>query len=576
RDSHKVKYTTNSFVGKVLTWWNYQIHTRSQEAVIEGKRIERGEPSKDRNVRDDNKRTRTKNAFAITANPVRGGYTGHFAKDCRVVPWNVNPINVKNPVARTCYECGSTDHIKAACPRVMKTKGTRHEVGHSYIEPSDLGFSYEIEIASEQLVEIDKVIKGCKLEIKGHVFDISLIPFVSESFNMIIGMDWLSNHKAKIICHKMVVRIPLPDDKVLRVIGERPDKKVFPDNLSGLPPSRKIKFHIELVPRAIPVARSPYRLAPSKMEELSSTQGTPGQRFHSTKLVILGAPVLFMKKKDDLRSRYHQLRVREDEIPKATFKTRYGHFKFTVMPFGLTNAPTVFMDLMNRVCRRYLDKFVIVFIDDILVSSKTREEHEVHLGLVLKFLKKEKLYAKFSEYESWLREVHFLRHVINEDGVHVDPCKIEAVKNCKAPRNLSEVRSFLGLARYYRRFVKNFSKIAKPLMVLTQKSRTFDWREEQENAFQTLKDKLCNAPVLALPDGLKDFVVYCDASGLGLCCVLMQRGKVIAYAYRQLKIHKKNYTTHDLELGDVVFALKIGRHYFYGTNSVIYTDHRSL
>ncbi|GKE72430.1 putative reverse transcriptase domain-containing protein, partial [Tanacetum coccineum] len=156
-----------------------------------------------------------------------------------------------------------------------------------------------------------------------------------------------------------------------------------------------------------------------------------------------------------------------------------------------------------------------------------------------------------------LREVQFLGHVINGDGIHVDTSKIESVKNWEAPRTPSEVRSFLGLEGYYLRFIENFSKIAKPLTILTQKSKTYDWGEEQENAFQTLKDKLCNAPVLALPDRPEDFVVYCDASGLGLGCVLMQRGKVIAYASRQLKIHEKNYTTHDLKLGAVVFALKI-------------------
>ncbi|GJS89477.1 putative reverse transcriptase domain-containing protein [Tanacetum coccineum] len=212
---------------------------------------------------------------------------------------------------------------------------------------------------------------------------------------------------------------------------------------------------------------------------------------------------------------------------------------------------------MNRVCRPYLDKFMIVFIDDILVYSKTREEHEVHLRLVLELLKKEKLYAKFSKCEFWLREVQFLGHVINGDGIHVDPSKIEAVKNWKAPRTPSEVHSFLGLSGYYRRFIENFSKIAKSLIVLTQKSRTFNWGKEQENAFQTLKDKLCNVSILALPDGPAKFVVYYDTSGLGLGCVLMQRGKVIVYASRQLKIHEKNYTTHDLELGAVVFALKI-------------------
>ncbi|GKA01253.1 putative nucleotidyltransferase, ribonuclease H [Tanacetum coccineum] len=461
---------------------------------------------------------------------------------------------------------------------------------------------------------------------------------------MIIGMDWLSNYKAEIICHENVVRIPLPDGKMVRVVGERPEEKarllmsakasdkkqeeivvvrdfpeVFPDDLSGLLPIREIEFRIELIHGATLVAKSPYRLAPSEMEELSGQLKKIQDRgFIRPSSSPWGALVLFVKKKDgsfrmcidyrelnkltvknryplpkindlfyqlqgsqflskiDLRSGYHQLRVHEDDIPKITFRTYYGHFEFTIMPFDLTNAPAIFMDLMNRVCRPYLDKFMIVFIDDILIYSKTQEEHVEHLRLVLKLLKKEKLYAKFSKYEFWLKEVQFLRHVINGYGNHVDPSKIESVKNWKAPRTPTDVRSFLGLAGYYRRFIENFSKIAKSLTILTQKSKTFDWGEEQELAFQTLKDKLCNAPVLALPDGPKDFVVYCDASGIGLGCVLMQRGKVIAYASRQLKIHEKNYTTHDLELGAVVFALKIWRHYLYGTKSVIYTDHKSL
>ncbi|GKC83725.1 putative reverse transcriptase domain-containing protein [Tanacetum coccineum] len=226
------------------------------------------------------------------------------------------------------------------------------------------------------------------------------------------------------------------------------------------------------------------------------------------------------------------------------------------MPFGLTNAPAVFIDLMNRVCKPYLDKFVIVFIDDILIYSKTKEDHEVHFKLVLELLKQERLYAKFSKYEFWLQELHFLGHVVNHNGIHIDPSKIEAVKNWKAPTTPSEIRSFLGLAGYYRHFIANFFKIDKPLTLLTQKNKKYEWGVEQEEAFQTLKDNLCNALILLLPDGIKDFVVYCDASNQGLGCVLMQRVKVIAYASRQLKIHEKNYTTHDLELGAVVFALK--------------------
>ncbi|GJU51012.1 reverse transcriptase domain-containing protein [Tanacetum coccineum] len=280
--------------------------------------------------------------------------------------------------------------------------------------------------------------------------------------------------------------------------------------------------------------------------------------------------------KIDLRSGYHQLRVREEDIPKTAFRTRYRHYEFRVMPFGLTNAPAVFMDLMNRVCKPYLDKFVIVFIDDILIYYRNEKEHEEHLKTILELLRKEEQYAKFSKCEFWINTVKFIGHVIDSSGIYVDPAKIEAIKNWASLTTPSKIRQFLGLAGYYRRFIKGFSKIVKPMTELTQKDRKFDWGEEQETAFQLLKQKLCAAPILALPEGSDDFVVYCDASIKGLGAVLMQRMKVIAYASRQLKIHEKNYTTHDLELGAVVFALKIWRHYLYGTKCVVFTDHKSL
>ncbi|GJZ45760.1 putative reverse transcriptase domain-containing protein [Tanacetum coccineum] len=236
--------------------------------------------------------------------------------------------------------------------------------------------------------------------------------------------------------------------------------------------------------------------------------------------------------KIDLRSGYHQLRVREQDILKTAFRTRYGHYEFQVMPFRLTNALAVFMDLMNRVCKPYLDKFVIVFIDDILIYSKDEKEHEEHLKAILELLKKEKL------------------------GIHVDLAKIESIKDWASPKTPTEIRQFLGLAGYYRRFIEGFSKIAKSMTKLTQKGIKFDWGEKEENAFQLIKQKLCSAPILALPEGSEDFVVYCDAT--------------------QLKVHEKNYTTHDLELGSVVFALKIWRHYLYGTRCTVFTDHKSL
>ncbi|GKE03587.1 putative reverse transcriptase domain-containing protein [Tanacetum coccineum] len=241
--------------------------------------------------------------------------------------------------------------------------------------------------------------------------------------------------------------------------------------------------------------------------------------------------------KIDLRSGYHQLRVREEDIPKTAFRTRYGHYEFQVMSFGLTNAPAVFMDLMNRVCKPYLDRFVIVFIDDILIYSKSRKEHEGHLRLILKLLKEEKLYAKFSKCEFWLSKVQFLGHVIDSEGIHVDPAKIESIKDWASPKTPTEIRQFLGLAGYYRRFIEGFSKIARPMTKLTQKSVKFDWGEKAEAAFQLLKQKLCSAPILALPEGSENFVVYCDASHKGLGAVLMIREKVIAYASRQLMVH---------------------------------------
>ncbi|GJQ92774.1 putative reverse transcriptase domain-containing protein [Tanacetum coccineum] len=235
---------------------------------------------------------------------------------------------------------------------------------------------------------------------------------------------------------------------------------------------------------------------------------------------------------------FPELRVREEDIPKTAFRTRYGHYEFQVMPFRLTNAPAVLMDLMNRVCKPHLDKFVIVFIDDILIYSRNEKEYEEHLKTILELLKKEELYAKFSKCEFWFNTVKFLGHVIDSSGIHVDPAKIEL--------RIGHLQPLL------RRFAK------------------------QEEAFQLLKQKLCDAPILALPEGSKDFVVYCDESIKGLGAVLMQRMKVIAYASRQLKIHEKNYTTHDLELGAVVFALKIWRHYLYGAKCVVFTDHKSL
>nr|GEV74787.1 putative reverse transcriptase domain-containing protein [Tanacetum cinerariifolium] len=370
----------------------------------------------------------------------------------RVTPMNVNPINARNPTVRVCYECGSIDHIKEACPSnqaherafLLGAKEDRQDPNiMTGIKPSDLGFSYKIEIASKQQVEIDKVIKGCKLEIKGHVFDINL----SGSFDVIIGMGWLANHKAEIICYEKVVRIPLPDGKELSGQLKELYEKGF-IRPSSSPWGAPVLF--------VKKKDGSFRMGIDyrELNKLTIKNRYPLRRIDDLFDHLQGSQYF---SKINLRFGYHQLRVHEDDIPKTTFKIRYGHFEFIIMPFGLTNVPA------------------------------TREEHKMHLGLVLELLKKEKLYAKFSKCEFWLREVQFLGHVINGDGIHVDPSKIKDVNNWEAPRT-----PFEG--------------------------------EEQENAFQTLKGKLYDAPILALPDRPKDFVVFYDASGLRLSCVLMQRG----------------------------------------------------
>ncbi|KAJ9561902.1 hypothetical protein OSB04_007062 [Centaurea solstitialis] len=497
--------------------------------------------------------------------------------------------------------------------------------------PFMLPIPFTVDTANGVTLVADRVFRDCSLVLDNHDFLVDLISIDICGFDVVIGMDWLIKNRAVIICYERMVQgctsfmaYVLDATKEVKkivkdvpIVGEYPD--VFPDDLPGLPPDRQVEFRIDLVPGASPIAKTPYRLAPAEMKEMmSQLQELLDKGFIRPSASPWGAPVLFVKKKDgsfrmcidyrelnkvtiknkyplpriddlfvqlqgasyfskiDLRSGYDQLKVSEEDVPKTAFQTRYGHYEFLVMPFGLANAPAAFMDLMNRVCRPMLDKSVIVFIDDILVYSKSEEEHATHLHEILELLRKERLYAKFSKCEFWLRQVQFLGHVISGDGVSVDSTKIEAIQKWEQPKNSSEVRSFLGLVGYYRRFIRDFSKIAMPLTSLTRKNVKFEWTEAQDKAFQTLKDCLTNAPILALPEGSEDFVVYSDASLLGLRCVLMQRGKVIAYASRQLKEYEKKYPTHDLELAAVVFALKLWRHYLYGMKCQLYTDHKSL
>nr|GEY03451.1 putative reverse transcriptase domain-containing protein [Tanacetum cinerariifolium] len=463
------------------------------------------------------------------------------------------------------------------------------------INPTTLENHYDVELADRKIIGVNTIVRGCTLNFMNYPFNLDLMPVPLGSFDVIIGMDWLTKYHGVIICDEKIVYFPFGREMLIfqgsdvflahitmkeaknKSEGKRLEDvpivrdfpKVFPKDLSGIPPARQVEFQIDLVPGAAPVARAPYRLASSEMKELEEQlQELSDKGFIRPNSSPWGASILLIKKKygsfriciessmyskSDLRSGYHQLRVHEEYIPKIAFRTLYGHYEFQVMIFGLTNAPTVFMDLMNRVCKPYLDKFVIVFIDDILIYSKNKKEHEEHLKLILGLIKKEEF-----------------------KGIHVDPVKIKSIKDWASPKSPTEIHEFLRLAGYYRRFIKGFSKIAKSMTKLTQKNVKFDWGEKEEAAFQLIKQKLCSAPILALPKGSENFIVYYDALHKGLGVVLMQNEKVITYASRQLKIHEKNYITHDLELGAVVFALKMWRHYLYRTRCIVFTDHKSL
>ncbi|GJV22531.1 putative reverse transcriptase domain-containing protein [Tanacetum coccineum] len=328
------------------------------------------------------------------------------------------------------------------------------------IKPIKIEDSYEVELADGRVVSMNTILKGCTLSLVNHIFEIDLMPIELGTFDVIIGMDWLVKHDAVIVCGEKVVRIPY-GNKTLIVKG---DKELLEKGFicPSLSPWGAPVLFMKKKDRSFRMCIDYHEL-----NKLTIKNRYPLQRID---YLFNQLQVSSVYSKIDLRSGYHQLRIKEEDIPITAFRTRYGHFEFQVMLFGLTNAPAMFMDLMNRVCKPYLDKFVIVLIDDILIYSKDEEEHRKYLKIILELLKKERLYAKFSKCDFWLDSIQFLGHVIDRSGVHVDPAKIEAIKSWVEPTTPTEVRQFLGLVGYYRRFIEGFSLISKPLTKLTQKN----------------------------------------------------------------------------------------------------------
>nr|GEX56565.1 putative reverse transcriptase domain-containing protein [Tanacetum cinerariifolium] len=458
---NQVKFATGTLLGTALTWWNGHVRTLGHDA-----------------------------AYAMTWGTLKKKLMDKYCpkgeiKKLEIKLWNLrvkgndvntnnnsNNNNNKNQKAGACYECGNTRHIKKNCP---KLKNRRNGGGNDVAQGRVYALGGRDASPDSNVITAQEYLsKGCDV-FSAHV---------------------TTNEAKDKSKEKRLEDVPIVRDFL----------EVFLKDLPGIPPARPVEFQIDLVPGAVPVARAPYRLAPSKMKELAKQlQELSDKGFIRPISLPWGAPVLFIKKKDgsfhmcieycklnkltvknryplpriddlfdqlqgsnvyskiDLRSGYHQLRVREEDIPKTAFRTRYGHYEFQVMPFGLTNAPAIFIDLMNRVCKPYLDK-----------------------------------------------------HVINSKGIYMDPAKIESIKDWASPKTPTEIRQFLGLAGYYRRFIEGFSKIAKSMTKLTQKNVKFHWGEKEETTFQLIKQNLCSAPILALPKGSKNFIVYCDASHKGL------------------------------------------------------------
>ncbi|KAK1602097.1 hypothetical protein QYE76_017140 [Lolium multiflorum] len=433
------------------------------------------------------------------------------------------------------------------------------------------------------------------------------------------------NLASKELCAKLKLKyLPHPHPYYIQWLSNNGEMKefgdVFPEEVpAGLPPLRGIEHQIDLIPGASLPNRAPYRTNPEETKEIQKqVQALLDKGYIRISLSPCAVPVILVPKKDgtwrmcvdcrainnitiryrhpiprledmldelsgaavfskiDLRSGYHQIRMKEGDEWKTAFKTKFGLYEWLVMPFGLTNAPSTFMRLMNHVLREFIGKFVVVYFDDILIYSRNESDHTIHIRHVLQVLRDNQLYGNLEKCTFCKDKVIFLGYVVSQHGVEVDESKIEAIQNWPTPMNVSQVRSFHGLAGFYRRFVPNFSTIAAPLNDLTKKGVVFEWGAAQDHAFDELKRLLTSAPLLALPDFNKQFEIECDASGIGIGGVLMQEGRPIAYFSEKLSGAKLNYPIYDKELYALIRVLEVWQHYLWPKEFIIHSDHEAL
>ncbi|KAJ9566079.1 hypothetical protein OSB04_002045 [Centaurea solstitialis] len=442
----------------------------------------------------------------------------HMARDC--------------PNNRACYQCGSIDHMKMNYSQLKQGTGA----------PSGEACGFEVDVEGDHRVWVREALEGCTIDIHGQCFPVCLYPIGLGDFDIVLGIDWLAKAGATIVCMEKLVRITLDDGSELVVYDAKKENggmedipvvreypRVFPDDLTGLPPDRQVEFQIDLVPGVTPIARAPYWLALVEMKEMmTQLQELLEKRIYISEYFFVGSASVVCKEKGRVHAHMYrlprleqdnsqeQLKVREEDVPKTAFLTSYGYYEFLVMPFGLTNALATFMDLM-------------------------KQEHEEHLHQVLDLLKREKLFAKLSKCDFWLREVQFLGHVVSAEGIKVNPAKIEAIRGWEPPRSPSKVQSFLGLAGYLRKFIQDFSSIATPLTALTKKNVRFVWDKAQDEAFKTLKERLSSAPILSLPNGTEGFVIFNDASKLGVRCQIYTNRKSLQHLFNQKELNMRQW-----------------------------------